>query len=171
MPVRTVQSTPALLQIDSILSHLTGVEALGEVCRYLRHEFRHYRWVGIYLSEGDMLRLAAWSGHQATEHDAIPIGQGICGKAARENRSILVDDVRSAPEYLARFLETRSEIVVPIRSEGSVVGEIDIDGNEVKAYDETDDRFLTAVAQKVAALAVRVQPEVAAGRPPLRGGG
>jgi L-methionine (R)-S-oxide reductase len=171
LPVRSVQSTPALLQVDSILTHLTGAEALGEVCRYLRHEFRHYRWVGIYLCDGDMLRLAAWSGPQATEHDAIPIGQGICGKAARENRSILVDDVRSAPEYLACFLETRSEIVVPIRAAGTVVGEIDIDGNEVNAYDASDDRFLSAVAERISGLAVQVQPEFAAGRPPLRGGG
>ncbi|MFZ0829629.1 MAG: GAF domain-containing protein, partial [Thermoplasmata archaeon] len=164
MPIRPVQSPPALLQVDSIMAHLSGIEALGEVCRYLRHEFRHYRWVGIYLCDADLLRLAAWSGPQETEHGTIPLGQGICGKAARENRSILVDDVRSAPEYLACFLETRSEIVVPIRAGGTVVGEIDIDGNEVKAYDASDDRFLTAVAERIASLAVQVQPEVVAGR-------
>ena len=171
MPVRPVQQTPALLQVDSILSHLTGIEALAEICRYLRHEFRHYRWVGIYLRDGETLRLAAWAGPQATEHVAIPVGQGICGKAARENRTVVVDDVRAAPEYLACFLETRSEIVVPIRSGGAVVGEIDIDGNEVKAYDASDDRFLSAVAARVATVAGEVEPLVAAGRPPLRGGG
>jgi L-methionine (R)-S-oxide reductase len=171
MPVRSIQNTPALLQVDSILTHLTGIEALGEVCRFLRHEFRHYRWVGVYLRDGDTLRLAAWAGPQETEHATIPIGQGICGKAAREDRTIIVDDVRSSPDYLACFLETRSEIVVPIRSGGAVVGEIDIDGNEVKAYDASDGRFLAAVAERVAALAVKVQPEIVAGRPPLRGGG
>jgi L-methionine (R)-S-oxide reductase len=171
MTIRPVQSTPSLLQIDSILSHLTGIEALGEVCRYLRHEFRHFRWVGIYLRDGETLKLAAWSGPQETEHVNIPVGEGICGKAARENRTVIVDDVRAAPEYLACFLETRSEIVAPIRAGETVVGEIDVDGNEVKAYDASDDRFLTAVAARVASLALKVQPEVAAGRPPLRGGG
>lgn len=101
----------------------------------------------------------------------IPVGAGICGKAAREDRTVIVEDVREAPEYLACFLETRAEVVVPIRSGTTVVGEIDIDGNEVKAFDASDDRFLTAVAQRVAPLAVQVQPEVVAGRPPLRGGG
>jgi L-methionine (R)-S-oxide reductase len=125
----------------------------------------------VYLRDGEMLRLAAWSGPQATEHETIPVGQGICGKAAREARTVIVEDVRAAPEYLACFLETRSEIVVPIRHEGSVVGEIDIDGNEVKAFDASDDRFLTEVAHRVAALAAQVQPEVVGGRPPLRGGG
>jgi len=171
VPVRPVQSTPSLLQVDSILSHLTGIDALGEVCRFIRHEFRHYRWVGIYLLDGETLRLAAWAGPQATEHLTIPVGQGICGRAARENQTVIVDDVRSAPDYLACFLETRSEIVVPIRAAGVVVGEIDIDGNEVKAYDASDDRFLRAVADRVAALAVQVQPEIVAGRPPHRGGG
>jgi len=171
MPVRPIQSTASLLQVDSILSHVTGLEALGEVCRFLRHEFRHFRWVGIYLRDAETLRLAAWSGPQATEHVTIPVGQGICGKAAREDRTVVVDDVRSAPEYLACFLDTRSEIVVPIRAGATVVGEIDIDGNEVKAYDASDDRFLTAVAQRVSALVQQVQPEIAAGRPPLRGGG
>lgn len=171
MPVRPIQNMPALLQVDSILSHLSGIKALGEVCRFLRHEFRHYRWVGIYLRDSDTLRLAAWAGPQETEHVAIPIAQGICGIAAREDRAVIVDDVRSSPDYLACFLETRAEIVVPIRAAGNVVGEIDIDGNEVKAYDASDERFLSAVAQKISALAMQVQPEVVAGRPPLRGGG
>jgi L-methionine (R)-S-oxide reductase len=171
MSVRAPQVTPSLLQVDSILSHLTGVEALGEVCRFLRHEFRHYRWVGVYLQDGETLRLAAWAGAQATEHEVIPLGQGICGRAAREGRTVVVEDVRAAPEYLACFLETRAEIVVPVRAGGNVVGEIDIDGNEVKAFDASDDRFLTAVADRIATLAVQVQPEVVGGRPPLRGGG
>ena len=171
MPVRPIQNMPALLQVDSILSHLSGIQALGEVCRFLRHEFRHYRWVGVYLRDNDTLRLAAWAGPQETEHVAIPIAQGICGMAAREDRTVIVDDVRSSPDYLACFLETRAEIVVPIRAAGNVVGEIDIDGNEVKAYDASDERFLSAVAQRISALAMQVQPEVVAGRPPLRGGG
>lgn len=171
MPVRMVQVTPSLLQVDSILSHLTGIDALGEVCRFLRHEFHQYRWVGVYLRDGETLHLAAWAGAQATEHVTIPMAAGICGKAARENRSVIVDDVRAAPEYLACFLETRSEIVVPIRRDGRVVGEIDIDGNEVRAYDASDERFLTAVAERIAAVAEQVLPEILGGRAPLRGGG
>ncbi len=171
MAIRSVQVTPALLQVDSILAHLTGPAALAEVCRFLRHEFRHYRWVGVYLLDGETLRLAAWAGPQATEHVTIPLARGVCGRAARENRTAIVDDVRESPEYLACFLETRAEVVVPIRRPGRVVGEIDIDGNEVKAFDASDDRFLTAVAEKIAAVADGVVPEVVAGREPLRGGG
>ena len=149
MTVPTRRSTPALLQIDAIRTRTSGRLALGEVCRFLRTEFPHYRWVGIYRREGTTLVLDAWDGPRATEHTRIPIDRGICGRAVREGSSVIVEDVRSSPEYLACFLETRAEIVVPIRWEGGVVGEIDIDGNEVGAYDGSDRAFLEAVAAKL----------------------
>lgn len=141
--------TPSLLQVDAILARLSGGAALSEVCRFLRHEFRQYRWVGIYRLAGRSLVLEGWDGDAPTEHTRIPLERGICGQAAREDRTVIVDDVRSSSEYLACFLETRSEIVVPVRSSRGVLGEIDIDGNEVKAYDESDQRFLEAVAGKL----------------------
>jgi len=143
------RATPALLQVDSILRHLTGRDALAEVCRFLVHEFPHYPWVGVYRLDATTLVLDAFNGPEATEHVRIPIDRGICGQAARENRTVIVDDVRTAPGYLACFLSTRSEIVVPIRDGSAVIGEIDIDGHEVKAFDETDRRFLERVAAKL----------------------
>jgi len=153
MTVPDRAATPALLQVDAILSRLSGRQALDEVCRFLRHSFAHYPWVGVYRVEGTDLVLDAWDGAQATEHTRIPIARGICGQAAREDRSVIVDDVRTDPNYLACFLETRAEIVVPIRHEGRVVGEIDIDGNAVKAFDGSDRRFLEAVAARLGGAA------------------
>jgi L-methionine (R)-S-oxide reductase len=155
MPVHPRQVTPSLLHIDSILGHLTGTAALAEVARFLRAEFPHYRWVGVYRLDGPLLRLTGWSGDQPTEHETIPVGRGVCGRAARENRSVVVGDVSKDPEYIACFLETRSEIVVPIRDAGRVVGEIDIDGSVLNAYDASDVAFLERVAGRIA-LAVGV---------------
>ncbi|MCI4350321.1 MAG: GAF domain-containing protein [Thermoplasmata archaeon] len=106
--------------------------------------------MGVYRLNGEELSLAAWDGAQATEHTKIPVADGVCGRAVRENRTVVVDDVRTAPEYLACFLETRAEIVVPVRAAGSILGEIDIDGNEVKAFDASDARFLETVAARIA---------------------
>ncbi len=150
MSVPNRQVVPALLQIDAILGRLRGGAALAEVCRYLRSEFPHYDWVGVYRVVGDELLLDGWDGRAATEHTRIPIGRGVCGRAAREGRTVLVPDVRADPDYLACFLETRSEIVVPVREEGTVLGEIDVDGREVGAFDASDDRFLTEVARRIA---------------------
>ena len=120
---------------DLVVKHLNGIS--------------HYNWVGIYLVEGDDLVLGAWEGPNATEHVRIPIGQGICGLAARERRTVIVDDVNADTRYLACFPETRSEIVVPIfTTDGSkVIGEIDIDSDTPAAFDERDDEFLKDVAQ------------------------
>ena len=147
VPNRAVE--PALLQIDAVLARLRGRAALEEVCRFLLESFRHYRWVGVYRLEGASLVLDAWRGPAATEHTRIPIDRGVCGRAVREDRTVLVEDVRASPEYLACFLETRAEIVVPIRENRRVVGEIDIDGNEVGAYDLSDRFFLERVAAKL----------------------
>jgi L-methionine (R)-S-oxide reductase len=162
MPVPPRAATPALLQIDAIVARLAGRAALAEVCRFVRHSFPHYRWVGVYRRDGDVLVLDGWDGPAATEHTRIPVDRGVCGRAVREERTVIVDDVRSAPEYLACFLETRAEIVVPIRDGTAVIGEIDIDGNEVRAFDASDRSFLESVAPRLTA-AVRA----AAAEPPL----
>jgi len=144
------RAVPSLLQVDSIVSHLAGRPALQEVCRFLQAEFSHYPWVGVYRLDGETLVLEAWEGAEATEHTRIPVARGICGQAAREDRTVIVDDVSASPEYLACFLSTRSEIVVPIRSDGRVIGEIDIDGTRVQAFDASDRSFLERVAAKIA---------------------
>jgi L-methionine (R)-S-oxide reductase len=161
MTVPSRATTPALLQIDAVLSRLQGRAALQEVCRFLRESFRHYRWVGIYRLEGTSLVLDGWDGPAATEHTRIPLERGVCGQAARENRTVVVEDVRASPEYLACFLETRSEVVVPIRDSGRVVGEIDIDGNEVGAFDRSDAAFLETIAGKLSPAVAKSASEPA----------
>jgi L-methionine (R)-S-oxide reductase len=76
----------------------------------------------------------------------IPIGQGICGLAAREGRTVIVGDVNADPRYLACFPSTRSEIVVPIFKDSRVIGEIDIDSDMLYAFTEKDREFLEQVA-------------------------
>jgi L-methionine (R)-S-oxide reductase len=169
------RSTPALLQIDAILGRLRSTAALAEVCRFLHQEFAHYGWIGVYRVEGAELVLEAWDGPAPTEHVRIPLGRGLCGRAARENRSVVVPDVREEPDYLACFRETRAEIVVPVREEERAVGEIDVDGITVGAFDASDDRFLTDVARRIApalrdARAGAEATAGAAGRPAGDGG-
>jgi L-methionine (R)-S-oxide reductase len=108
-----------------------------------------YNWVGIYLVRGSDLRLDAWSGPAATVHTTIPVGKGVCGFAAKSGRTEIVSDVSKDPRYLECFSNTKSEIVVPILLGGKVVGEIDIDSDELNAHSSTDREFLEAVAAKI----------------------
>jgi len=139
------------------LTHDEALEAipkaenpLGAAVEVLQEGFEHYSWVGIYLVEGDELVLGPWRGPEATEHVRIPVGQGVCGAAAANGRTEIVDDVNADPRYLACFPSTRSEIVVPIARDGSVVGEIDIDSDRPAAFDEEDRAFLEQVAELIA---------------------
>jgi L-methionine (R)-S-oxide reductase len=122
----------------------------------------HYTWVGIYLLDGDELVLGPFVG-APSPHARIPLGRGICGAAATERRTIVVDDVRTDPRYLACSLETRSEIVVPIIADERVLGEIDIDSDRHAAFGEADRRLLAPIAAALAARLAR-PPEDAPAR-------
>ncbi len=123
--------------------------ALERVVAEIKAALPDYTWVGIYLVEGADLVLGPFLG-KPSPHVRIPVGRGICGAAAAERRTIVVDDVSADDRYLACSLETRSEIVVPIVRDGRVLGEIDIDSDRHAAFDERDRRFLEAVAGHLA---------------------
>ena len=113
-----------------------------------------YNWVGFYwLDPGapQMLELGAFIG-APTGHTRIPVSVGICGAAVVEGETIVVDDVRADPRYLACSIETRSEIVVPIRTHGRIVGEIDIDSHSAAAFGAEDRAFLEQCARIIGAF-------------------
>ena len=124
-------------------------EVLQSAVDALQEQVEHYSWVGIYLVDGDELVLGPWRGPQATEHERIPVGQGVCGAAAASGETEMVDDVDADPRYLACFPSTRSEIVVPIFHEGRVVGEIDIDSDRPAAFGEDDRATLERIALRI----------------------
>jgi GAF domain-containing protein len=162
---RPVEHGDALNQIRTIVAEAPGPEAAAQrVVEALHDRFAHYDWIGIYWvdREADELVLGPWIGPEATEHTRIPIGVGICGAAAASGQTEIVADVDADPRYLACFTSTRSEIVVPIFADGQVIGEIDIDGSDTGAYDETDARFLEEVAALLAPL--RQHPDSVGGR-------
>jgi L-methionine (R)-S-oxide reductase len=118
---------------------------LEKTAATLHGNFPHYTGVYLYLQNGDALELGAFRG-RPTEHTRIPIGAGVCGRAARAKQTVIVDDVNADSEYLACSIETRSEIVVPIMRGDCVLGEIDIDGDAPAAFTEADRAFLESVA-------------------------
>jgi GAF domain-containing protein len=111
----------------------------------LLKEIPHYTWVGIYLLDGNELVLGPFLG-KPSPHTRIPLGRGICGAAATEKATIVVDDVNADPRYLACSLDTKSEIVVPILHGAEVLGEIDIDSDRPAAFGGGDRALLESVA-------------------------
>lgn len=119
----------------------------------------YYNWTGFYMLDPDdpeTLVLGPFRG-APTEHVRIPVIEGICGAAVAQNDTVIVDDVNSDPRYLACSLETRSEIVVPIRANGVVVGEIDIDSHDLAAFSPQDKEFLEQCAAVVGGFIEQLQ--------------
>src|SRR5690606_14617984 len=98
---------------------------------------------------GNELVLGPFLG-KPSPHTRIPLGRGICGAAATEKQTIIVDDVNADPRYLACSVETRSEIVAPIMLNGVVLGEIDIDSDKAAAFGDQDRKLVEAVAALLA---------------------
>ncbi len=141
----------ALTKLSKVARSGSARKAILEfTCKELRRMFPDYSWVGVYRVEGDDLVLAGWAGPAATQHVRIPIGQGICGLAARTGTTVNVPDVHADPRYLECFVSTNSELVVPIAREGRVVGEIDVDSDQRAAFDGRDAAFLEALARELA---------------------
>ena len=142
------QAKELLVRLDSAIGGARGKGAREAIAKLLNSAVPSYTWVGVYAVEGNDLVLDAWAGPAATEHTRIPVDRGVCGFVAKAGRTEIVSDVGKDPRYLQCFLSTKSEIVVPILSQGSVVGEIDIDGDQLDAFSSLDREFLEAVARK-----------------------
>jgi L-methionine (R)-S-oxide reductase len=128
---------------------LTG-SALRKRAMELLDALPGYNWSGIYRLEGDTLVLDEYVG-AATDHTRIPVGRGVCGTAVAENRNQVIGDVWELTNYLSCSTQTRSEIVVLIHRDGEILGQIDIDGHQVGAFDDTDEAFLERIAEVLAA--------------------
>jgi len=142
------QARELLVRLDSAIAGSRGRTCRESMVKFLNTTIPSYSWVGIYAVEGKDLVLDAWAGPAATEHTRIPIGKGVCGFAAKAARTEIVSDVSKDPRYMQCFMSTKSEIVVPITDKGVVVGEIDIDGDQLDAFSSLDREFLEAVAKK-----------------------
>jgi GAF domain-containing protein len=142
----------AMKEVDRLNSEARTAQQLMEGLTVLLNKLMlKYNWVGFYMLEPGAnppaLVLGPFTGAM-TPHTRISLHQGICGAAASSGKTIVVDDVKKDPRYLACSLETKSEIVVPIFVRGQVAGELDIDSHFLAAF-TNDDRHLIEYCAKL----------------------
>jgi L-methionine (R)-S-oxide reductase len=140
-------------EIDRLNSESpTALQFMDNLTRLLQEKMLKYNWVGFYMLEPGaqppMLALGKFQGAM-TPHTRIPLNQGICGAAASSGQTIVVDDVRNDPRYLACSIETRSEIVAPIFVRGQIAGELDIDSHFLSAFTKEDRELVEYCAELV----------------------
>lgn len=157
------------MNVDGLIVHLEGMAARGEDFETILraavegvHEFDpRFHWTGIYeLFPDDILRLGPFIG-APTDHVFIGVGRGVCGTAVAEKRNMNIPDVTKIDNYLACSSETRSELVILIRTGDVIHAQIDIDSHEVGAF---DDAAMGAV-QRVADWLAAAYGARSAGRP------
>ena len=123
----------------------TRTEALEIAIKLIDSFSDNWNWTGFYLVDGDELQVGPYVG-PPTPHTRIKFNQGICGAAASQKRSIIVDDVNADPRFLACSVTTKSEIVVPLMDGDTCLGEIDIDSNALAAFTDDDQKMLEEIA-------------------------
>jgi len=133
--------TDALANLSNAAAHLAG--ALERI-----------NWCGFYLARGNELVLGPFQGKPACVR--IAMGKGVCGTAAARRETLVVADVHTFPGHIACDAASRSEIVVPIVSDGRLRGVLDVDAPETDRFDLEDRRGLEAY---IAALAPRIRWE------------
>lgn len=108
-------------------------------------------WVGFYIARTpNELVLGPFQGNVACVR--IAFGRGVCGTAAAERRTVVVDDVETFPGHIACDAGSKSEIVVPIVCGDEVVAVLDVDSYERAAFDDVDAEWLGKVAELAATL-------------------
>ena len=135
--------------LPQILGLLTGepdlIANLANTVAALKEQF-NWLWVGFYLVKENELVLGPFQGPVACTR--IRKGRGVCGTSWSEARTIIVDDVEKFPGHIACSSSSKSEIVIPVKINNSVVAVLDVDSEHLNAFDYTDQQYL----EKIVAL-------------------
>ncbi len=131
-------------QLDSLISGVPHrVANLANASALIYEALTDINWAGFYLLEGDKLVLGPFQGKSACIE--IPVGRGVCGTAISEGKVQIVYDVHLFPGHIACDAASNSEIVLPIRQNGRIVGVLDIDSPIVGRFTEKDKEGLSAL--------------------------
>ena len=124
-------------QAESIIENVPyTVTNLANISALIYDELFDLNWAGFYLMRDGKLILGPFQGKLACTQ--IPIGKGVCGTAVAENKTMLVENVHEFPGHIACDSASNSEIVIPVRHDGEVIGVLDIDSPLVGRFSEED---------------------------------
>lgn len=136
-------------QIDSLVRDESDLTAnLGNCTAVLKMAFpQNVSWVGFYLRKSHELVLGPFQGKPACVR--IKMGQGVCGKAASEGRTVVVPNVAAFPGHIVCDPGSKSEIVVPVLRGSDVLGVLDLDSPLLSYFDEVDKNYLERIMKLI----------------------
>lgn len=122
-----------------------GVANLANASALLWQHLDRLNWAGFYYVQENRLILGPFQGKPACIE--IPVGRGVCSTAVLEDRTVVVPDVHQFPGHIACDSASNSEIVIPLRQDGKIIGVLDIDSPEFNRFSEEDRIGLEAFAE------------------------
>lgn len=140
-------------QILAVLEGETNITArMATVSCLLSQAFPdRYFWTGFYVVDGnkpDELVVGPYQGTLGCLR--IRFGHGVCGTAASERTTQLVDDVHALENHIACDSRSNSEIVVPVFDKaGELIAVFDVDSERFAAFDEVDKQCLEDLMARV----------------------
>ncbi|MCL4864458.1 MAG: GAF domain-containing protein [Gemmatimonadales bacterium] len=148
-----------VLDGDRVVAALRGAfthdvgrqELLRQAAARIRAAGAPYTSVYLYMLHGEELVLEAFDGRE-TDHTVIPVGRGVCGTAVATGEDQNVPDVTAVGNYLACNTFTRSELVVLIRRGDLILGQIDVDSDQVDPFGAEEQAEVKKVADALAVL-------------------
>jgi len=134
-------------QIKSLIKgEKNNTAILANISAAISQTFK-WLWVGFYVIEDNELVLGPFQGPVACFR--IKKGDGVCGAAWKDKKTIIVPDVEKFPGHIACSSISKSEIVVPVfNNKNKVFGVLDIDSDKLNSFDETDKKHLEDVLKK-----------------------
>jgi L-methionine (R)-S-oxide reductase len=128
-------------QLRSLLADERDVIAnAANMSSLLYHSMPDVNWAGFYYYRNNELVLGPFQGQPACVR--IQIGKGVCGTAAQQRQTIIVDNVHDFPGHIACDSASNSEVVVPIIKDDQLIGVLDLDSPSFGRFDEEDARGL-----------------------------
>ena len=135
-----------IAQTEALVSGVPHrIANLANVSALIFQTLEDLNWAGFYLLEGETLILGPFQGKPACIE--IPVSRGVCGAAVREDRSQLVPDVHAFSGHIACDSASRSELVVPLKKDGAVIGVLDLDSPSLSRFTEEDREGMERLAR------------------------
>jgi len=125
-----------------------AVANMANIAALLWEYLPDVNWTGFYRVVDGELVLGPFQGKAACIR--IPFGKGVCGTAAQSGETQLVEDVHAFPGHIACDANSASELVVPVRRNGTVIAVIDLDSPTLNRFDAEDAKGVELLARMIA---------------------
>ncbi|MFL6526747.1 MAG: GAF domain-containing protein [Chthoniobacterales bacterium] len=139
-------------QLGALIANETDAIAnMANCAALIFNSLPDLNWAGFYLLKGGELVLGPFQGRPACVR--IPLGRGLCGKAAKDRVTLRVADVNAFDDHIACDTASRSEVVVPLISVDRqfLLGVLDVDSPQLDRFDAQDEAGLKEIGQLIAA--------------------